>query len=282
MASAAWRPEAMARTTSEAPRAVSPAAKTPCAAGHRRLSISRCCRARRAPGPALDQPAVHDVHEAHRQQHQVHLHGELACRAARCISQPLAAAAHSTSHAVQLGRRASPAPESFLVSTLPAPLAALLVARCRCAGSAASCGQGCRRVAVFGRLGQDLELVDLFGALAAGGADAVAAGVAAADDDARPCRWRRCVARPAASVAGVEAVLLRQEVHGEVDALRARGRAPSGRAAAPAPMVRQHGVERAGAGSRRRRPRRRRRRSGTRRPRPHLLQAAVEDAACPA
>ena len=45
------------------------------------------------------------------------------------------------------------------------------------------CGQGLSRDAGVGRAGDDLELVDAVAALAVDGAQAVGAGVAAADDD---------------------------------------------------------------------------------------------------
>ena len=45
------------------------------------------------------------------------------------------------------------------------------------------CGQGLSGARLVGRAGDDLELVDALAALAVDGAQAVGAGVAAADDD---------------------------------------------------------------------------------------------------
>ena len=79
------------------------------------------------------------------------------------------------------------------------------------------------RGALGGRLGHDFELVDALGALAMAGAEAVGAGVAAADDDDALAGGED---EPAAHVAGVvfgvalvAAILLGQELHGEVNAL---------------------------------------------------------------
>ena len=78
--------------------------------------------------------------------------------------------------------------------------------------------------ALVGRLGHDFDLVDAFGALAMAGAEAVCAGVAAADDENALAggedgagglhRFKNCFL----GVAFVAAILLGQELHGEVDA----------------------------------------------------------------
>ena len=62
------------------------------------------------------------------------------------------------------------------------PLAALLVGRRDLCRSWRHCGHGLASAAVVGRAGHDLELVHRRRALAVGGAEAVGAGVAAADD----------------------------------------------------------------------------------------------------
>ena len=76
-------------------------------------------------------------------------------------------------------------------------------------------GPGQPLVGVFGRLGHDLELGDALGALPVGGADAVAAGIAAADHDhvlvrgGQRATWRGTQL----VVAGIALVLLGQEFH---------------------------------------------------------------------
>ena len=72
---------------------------------------------------------------------------------------------------------------------------------------------------MLGGHGEDLELVDRPGALPNGRADAVAAGVAAADDGDDLVLGREGLAARH-GVPGVQAVLLGEEFHGEVDALQ--------------------------------------------------------------
>ena len=86
-------------------------------------------------------------------------------------------------------------------------------------------GHGVEAARSSGGLRHDFELVHAFCALAMAGAEAVGAGVAAADDDhALACgkdgaggahRFEQRLFR----VALVAAILLRQELHGEVNAL---------------------------------------------------------------
>ena len=58
---------------------------------------------------------------------------------------------------------------------------------------------GVRRAPDFGGPGDDLELVDAPAPLAVDGAQAIGAGVAAADDDRRPCRWAEMNSRSSMS-----------------------------------------------------------------------------------
>src|SRR5690606_30878645 len=85
---------------------------------------------------------------------------------------------------------------------------------------------GQRLVFLLGRLGHDLDLGDALGALPVRSADAVRAGVAAADHDhvlpGRDERAARCGALLA--VAGVALVLLGQELHRQPDAGKLRAR----------------------------------------------------------
>ena len=79
-------------------------------------------------------------------------------------------------------------------------------------------GQGSRRAAAVGRTRRDLELPHARGALAVGGAEAVGAGVAAAEDDHALAASRRASRRRPTVVAGDDAVLLLEVRHREVHA----------------------------------------------------------------
>ena len=84
--------------------------------------------------------------------------------------------------------------------------------------------------AVERRLGEDLELDQALAAVAHRGADAVGAGVAAADDDDVLVLGARCSGRPCARVE--QALGVRgQELHREVDALELAALRRAGRAA---------------------------------------------------
>ena len=94
-------------------------------------------------------------------------------------------------------------------------------------------GQGLSQRPLGRRLGQKFDLRDRRGALAAGGAHAVGPGVAAADDDDVLALGQDLGLR-VDGVAGVAAVLLDEELHGEADAVQVaagdrRGRAARGR-----------------------------------------------------
>ena len=71
--------------------------------------------------------------------------------------------------------------------------------------------------AVLGRLGQELELRDASGSLAVGRAEAIGAGIAAADDDDVLAGGKDLVGD---AIAFADLVLLRQELHREVDAFQ--------------------------------------------------------------
>ena len=92
-------------------------------------------------------------------------------------------------------------------------------------------GRGCG--ALVRRLGHDFELVHALCALAMAGAEAVCAGVAAADDDdALACGedGRASCGEEFDRVAFVAAILLGQELHGEVNALELAAGDLAGRA----------------------------------------------------
>ena len=80
------------------------------------------------------------------------------------------------------------------------------------------CGQDSALFSFSGGMRHDLELGDRLGALAERGADAVAARIAAADDD-HVLAVGRDLRLVALRLAGDAPVLLRQEVHGEKDAV---------------------------------------------------------------
>ena len=78
-------------------------------------------------------------------------------------------------------------------------------------------GQGVLGRAHLRRLGHDLELVHGFGFVPVAGAQAIGAGVSAADDDDTLAGGQDLVGH---IVAGIALILLRQELHGEVNALQ--------------------------------------------------------------
>ena len=92
--------------------------------------------------------------------------------------------------------------------------AALLVGR-RCPENEGPFGPGVVVGAVLGRLRHDLELVDDLSSLSVGGAEAVGAGVASAEDDDALALCLDTAGRVDA-LAGVEAVLLGEVLHGVV------------------------------------------------------------------
>ena len=92
------------------------------------------------------------------------------------------------------------------------------------------CGQGLDGCPAVGRSRHDLELMDALAPLAVDGAEAIGAGVAAADDDDVLVVGRDELG-VVDRVAGDPAILAGQEIHGEMDARRARGPRSAGRAA---------------------------------------------------
>ena len=80
-------------------------------------------------------------------------------------------------------------------------------------------GHGVERRTLVGRHRQELELVHRSRALAVAGAEAIGAGVAAADDD-HVLAGGEDRLRPGTRIALVAPVLLRQELHREMNALQ--------------------------------------------------------------
>ena len=118
---------------------------------------------------------------------------------------------------MQLLHVAVASPVKRFVLMLKSRIDALLVRATTCGGSSASSATACRRCGPSGGSRQQLELVHRRRALAVRRAEAVGAGVAAAEDDDALARRRG--SGPATRVARDDLVLLRQEVHREVDAL---------------------------------------------------------------
>src|SRR5262249_31371085 len=194
--------------------------------------------------PALGQLAAelrHDrvalrAEEAEREQDELAVELELAA-GDRLHDRPPIVLHPVETHAVQLPD--VPLGVAAEVGGFDAPVAghALLVRR-RGAQDHRPVGPGELRT-VDRRLRQELELVHRCGAMAVRGAEAVRAGVAAAEDDDALVGGEDL---PRDGIARAHLVLLRQELHGEVDALQLAARyrqvARSGRAG------RQHdGVE---------------------------------------
>ena len=218
MAAAARRPSSIAQTISDWPRCMSPAANTPGTLVIHCSSRQTLPRSVSLTSRSLQQPALLGPDESHRQQHEIGFHLELAAgdrleRDAAVVddaADPAAAQrANAAVVAAQLGGRDG-----------VDALAALFV---RGRGAEDVRPQRPRIVggALMRRRRHQLELRDRRGALAMHGAEAIGAGVAAADDH----HVLAGGVDPRHLVAFAVAVLLRQVVHREMDALRARGRA---------------------------------------------------------
>ena len=100
-------------------------------------------------------------------------------------------------------------------SRLPPSSCELSVRSCR-----GHSGQGVEGARSLGRLGHDFELVDGLRVLAMAGAEAVGAGVAAADDHDALAGGQNPAGSSSTLVAFAAAVLLGQELHGEMDAFQ--------------------------------------------------------------
>ena len=228
-ARAHWRPSRIAHTTSDWPRRMSPAAKT---FGDRRavvvgVGLDVAARvaldaelrraARRAPGPT--KPIASSTRSA-----------LISNSLSGHLDHPHRAAAVALPFDARGDRASRPCRRALeaLGRDRPVALAAFLVRRRR-AQLDRPVRPHQRLVLALGRLRQQLELRDRRRALAVRRADAVGAGVAAADDDdvlargddlVRHARRRR---RPGSAAAGIPSRNGRR---------RGRGRAPAGRAAA--------------------------------------------------
>src|SRR5690606_22553052 len=157
---------------------------------------------------AVEQTAALGAGEAHREQDQVGPQREFAAfDLVHASVTPFDAHAFEAGDFTVLGNHA-------LRQHGPVAVHAFLVAGGR-AQLERPVGPGQRLVFLLRRLGHDLELGHACGALAVGGADAVAAGVAAADHDHVLARRRQRAARGGAHfvVARVALVLLGQEFH---------------------------------------------------------------------
>ena len=176
-AAAAARPSAIAQTISDCPRPASPATKTPGTedvVGHVARDVAALVE---VDAELLDQARLLRAGEAHREEHQ--LGRDLALGAL-----DLGELAALEDHVDQAQRPdvAVLVAEELLGGHGVDPLAALLVGRGDAERHRVRRPRLARRAATR-RLGHDLELRDRGRALTGRGAEAVRAGVAAADDD---------------------------------------------------------------------------------------------------
>ena len=169
-------------------------------------------------------------------------------------------------------------PVNFVVSMRPIALAALFVRALACAVAAATAARACSGERSGGGMGMISNWCTDFGLLPVAGAQAIRAGVAAADDHDALAGGQNLVGHV---VAGIALVLLRQELHGEVNALQfAPGNIQIARSFRAAGQ--QHGVKFLAQILRRARFRPRARASGSARPPPSSVRGAGRGRAFPA
>ena len=219
-ARAAWRPSRIAQTTSDWPRRMSPAAKTfgsrPVVDGVA-LTLPRWSS---SSAEVLDHAVVHRAREAHGEEHEIGL--ELELRAGDRLELVVDADAVKSLHAaVRAGELLGQHREVALGALLLAGRGAQLQRPVR---------PGQRLVLLVRRLRHDLELGDR----ARPGGTAVPMQ---SEPVSPPPMTTTCL--PSARIGSTSserlaadaAVLLRQELHREVDAVAGRGRGSAGRAA---------------------------------------------------
>ena len=218
---AALRPSAIAQTISDCPRCMSPVAKTPGT-----LVIQSAVAAHRSPRchrhtEVGDEPRLLGAGESHGEEDEIGREVEFRARHRLEGHAPVLASLRDAG-------RFELAHAAVLVADEPRrghrvdTLAAFLV-RGRHAEDLRPLRPWVVGGARVGRAGQDLELMHRSGALAMHRAEAVGAGVAAADDhDMLAGRGDEVVIRN--HVAFAAAVLERQELHREMDALQIASR----------------------------------------------------------